>query len=104
MLILTRKTGKAVRIGDSIEIYILEVKGDLVRLGIQAPRDVAIVRHEMVDLVRNQNREAAEEVEVDILDGFSDLTLRSPKMGAPKSSINGARATSGSGVANLKHG
>ena len=103
MLILTRKPGKAVRIGDSIEVYILEVKGDLVRLGIQAPRDVAIVRHEMIDQVRDQNREAAE-VDVDILEGFSHLTLRGPILSVPQSSRSGPRATNGSGVANLKHG
>ena len=79
MLILTRKPGNAVRIGDSIEVYILEVRGDLVRLGIQAPRDVKILRHEMIDQVKDENREAAES-DVDLLEGFSALTLRTANL------------------------
>ena len=47
MLILTRKTGQGFTIGDNIEITITEVSGDKVRVGINAPREVKILRSEL---------------------------------------------------------
>lgn len=44
MLVLTRRPGEAVRIGDDIEVAVVEVRGEQVRLAVQAPRDVAIER------------------------------------------------------------
>ncbi len=56
MLILTRKTGQGVRIGDDIEITITEVSGDKVRVGIQAPRDVKVLRSELTETVQQNLR------------------------------------------------
>jgi carbon storage regulator len=50
MLVLTRKQGQAIFIGEDIEVVVLEVRGDQVRLGIRAPRDVSVVRREIRDL------------------------------------------------------
>lgn len=47
MLILTRKSGETIRIGDSIAVTVLEIKGNQIRLGIAAPRDVAVDREEV---------------------------------------------------------
>lgn len=47
MLILTRKAGEAIRIGEEVTITILEVKGTQIRLGIAAPRDVTVDREEV---------------------------------------------------------
>ena len=47
MLILTRKTGQGFTVGDDIEITITEVSGDKVRVGINAPREVKILRSEL---------------------------------------------------------
>jgi len=47
MLILTRKSGETIRIGDSVAVTVLEVKGNQIRLGIAAPRDVAVDREEV---------------------------------------------------------
>lgn len=47
MLILTRKTGETIRIGDSVAITVLEVKGHQIRLGIDAPRHIAVDREEV---------------------------------------------------------
>ena len=44
MLVLTTKTGQGIKIGDNIEITVIEAKGNQVRLGITAPRDVAVTR------------------------------------------------------------
>lgn len=47
MLVLTRKTGEIIKIGDKIEVQVLEVNGGQVRLGIRAPQDVEILRSEV---------------------------------------------------------
>ena len=47
MLVLTRKTNQSIMIGDEIEVSILSVAGDKVRIGIDAPRDIAVFRKEV---------------------------------------------------------
>ena len=49
MLILTRKKGEAIAIGDNIQIQVLNVKGGQVRIGIEAPREVRVNREERVE-------------------------------------------------------
>ncbi len=48
MLVLTRKTNQSIMIGDEIEVSILSVSGDKVRIGIDAPRDVSVFRKEVI--------------------------------------------------------
>ena len=68
MLILTRKKNETLRIGDDILVTIIDVQGDQVRLGITAPRDVAILRQELYEAVRDSNNQAALTVQnVDVL-------------------------------------
>ena len=55
MLILTRKIGEAVKIGDDIEVSIIGVKGNQVRLGIKAPDDVAVHREEIYDRIKQDS-------------------------------------------------
>jgi len=50
MLILTRKKGEAIAIGDNIQVQVLNVKGGQVRIGIDAPREVRVNREECLDL------------------------------------------------------
>ena len=52
MLILSRKKGESIKIGDDIEIFVSEIKGDKVRLGISAPGDMKICRTDKVDLLK----------------------------------------------------
>ncbi|MGI9570100.1 MAG: carbon storage regulator CsrA [Desulfobulbia bacterium] len=56
MLILTRKIGEAVKIGDDIEVSIIGVKGNQVRLGINAPNDVAVHREEIYERIKQDNQ------------------------------------------------
>jgi carbon storage regulator len=59
MLVLSRKKGQSVIIQDDIEITILETEGDTVKLGITAPRQVPILRKELLVSVQETNRESA---------------------------------------------
>ena len=59
MLVLTRKVGEAIAIGDQITIKVVEVKGSQVRIGIEAPADFRIYREEIYLKVKEQNRLAA---------------------------------------------
>jgi len=58
MLVISRKTGETFLIGENIEITVLEVAGDKVRLGISAPREIRIIRKELEE-TECLNREAA---------------------------------------------
>lgn len=58
MLVLSRKINEKIRIGDDIEIMVVAVAGDQVRIGIEAPREVKILRSEVYEEVQNQNTEA----------------------------------------------
>ena len=58
MLVLSRKPGEAIRIGDDIEISVIEVRGDTVRIGINAPRNVPVFRMELLAEVAKTNLES----------------------------------------------
>lgn len=58
MLVLSRKAGETIWIGEDVEIYISEVKGDQVKIGIRAPRSVEVVRGELRQDVSTSNTEA----------------------------------------------
>jgi carbon storage regulator len=72
MLVLTRKTDQSIMIGSDIEITILEVRGEQVRVGIRAPKNVSIHRKEVFDQIREANVTATE-AEADSLPALDDL-------------------------------
>ena len=59
MLVLTRKVKEAIRIGEDMEISILSIEGDQVKIGITAPKAVEIHRSEVYDAIQRENSEAA---------------------------------------------
>ena len=59
MLVLSRKKGQSIMIGNEIEISIVDVQGEQVRLGISAPREVSIHRKEVFEEIIAENRQAA---------------------------------------------
>lgn len=71
MLVLTRKIGEGIVIGDDVSITIVEMKGGNVRIGIDAPRDRKIYRREVYDRIVQENRDAANWNMTD-LDSLSD--------------------------------
>jgi len=60
MLIITRKPGEKVMVGDDIVIHLMEIVGGSVRLGIEAPRSIPVYREEIYTAVRDENRAAAQ--------------------------------------------
>jgi carbon storage regulator len=59
MLVLTRKVNQSIVIGTDIEVVVLEVRGEQVRLGIKAPRSVAVHRQEVYEQIKDENQAAA---------------------------------------------
>jgi len=58
MLVLSRKTGEALVLGEGVEIKVVEIKGDRVKLAISAPREVGVWRKEIYETIVATNREA----------------------------------------------
>lgn len=72
MLVLSRKPGQSVVIGESIRVTVLEVRGEQVRLGIEAPRELPVNREEIHALICAENAAAARAV-ADAPDGLEEL-------------------------------
>ncbi|MDR2558524.1 MAG: carbon storage regulator CsrA [Oscillospiraceae bacterium] len=69
MLVITRKTDESILIADNIEVTILEISKDRVKLGVSAPRDITIIRYELVT-AQNENRESAQIISKDALNAL----------------------------------
>jgi carbon storage regulator len=65
MLILTRKEGESLRLGDDITVTVVSVKGGHVRLGISAPRDLAVHREEIYQKISDESEPAPGDVPSD---------------------------------------
>ncbi len=72
MLALTRKTGDAIMINNNIEITVLEVRGDQVKIGISAPKEVSIYRKEVYLEIQKEN-EAAQQISMDDVEALKNL-------------------------------
>ena len=59
MLVLTRKVNQSIMIGEGVEVVVLDVRGEQVRLGIKAPGDVKVHRKEIFDAIKTSNEDAA---------------------------------------------
>jgi len=60
MLVLSRQRDETIIIGDDIEITVVDIRGDKVRLGVNAPKHISVHRKEVYDAIRRENREAAQ--------------------------------------------
>jgi len=70
MLVLSRKLKQAIQIADDIEIIILAIEGDQVKIGIEAPKHIEIHRKEVFLAIQEENSAAAKMISVDALRGF----------------------------------
>ncbi|MGG3854268.1 carbon storage regulator CsrA [Caldifermentibacillus hisashii] len=59
MLILARKKGEAIQIGNGIEIKVISIQGDQVKIGIEAPKTVEVYRKEIYEQIQEENKQAA---------------------------------------------
>ena len=66
MLVLTRKLGESIVIGNHVRVTVLEMQGKQIRLGIEAPSEVSIHRGEVYERIEQENRRAAETAHVDL--------------------------------------
>lgn len=75
MLVLARRVNDSIVIGDNVEIVVVEIKGDQVKLGIKAPKEVKVFRGEIYAEIQKENRAASESTLPPDLDQF----LKKPK-------------------------
>ncbi|MDZ7271393.1 MAG: carbon storage regulator CsrA [candidate division KSB1 bacterium] len=73
MLILTRRVGESITIGDEIRVKLLGISGRQVKIGIEAPRGVVVHREEVYERIVEQNRLAAQSLRSEGLKGAADL-------------------------------
>jgi flagellar assembly factor FliW len=95
MLILTRKIGESILVGDNIRLVVLEIRGRQIRLGIEAPADIVVLREEIAQRLSDENRRAASFNYAEVQQAVNALTLevachpawRSPRPESPTITI-----------------
>src|SRR3954453_22094120 len=80
MLVLSRQRDETIMIGDDIEVTVVDIRGDKVRLGINAPKSISVHRKEVYDAIRRENREAAQ-VKPEDLSGLGKGPPKTPAIG-----------------------
>ncbi|NMC61927.1 MAG: carbon storage regulator CsrA [SAR324 cluster bacterium] len=91
MLILTRKRGESIYIGGRIKVTVVEIKGNQVRVGIDAPQEERVYREEIYLQILEENRQAAEAVssEAQDINSLSDMWEKKGGAGTPTSNLSG---------------
>jgi carbon storage regulator len=84
MLVLSRQRDETIMIGDDIEITIVDIRGDKVRIGIAAPSHVAVHRKEIYDAIKAENRQASSLAKDDVTS-----LRRGARTGARREDVNG---------------
>jgi len=88
MLVLSRQRDETIMIGDDIEVTVVDIRGDKVRLGITAPREVSVHRKEVYDAIRRENRAAAQ-VKPEDLSGLGKMDTKTQNKSEGKSPAEG---------------
>jgi carbon storage regulator len=79
MLVLTRKATQSIMIGDDVELWLLSIMGEKVRLGIQAPREIPVFRKEIYLEIQQQNLAAGASARTDVDDALTRLSARNSR-------------------------
>jgi carbon storage regulator len=79
MLVLSRQRDETIMIGDDIEITIVDIRGDKVRLGITAPSQIAVHRKEVYDAIKAENQRAAQAADSDLSEFNKGVSPGPPK-------------------------
>jgi carbon storage regulator len=74
MLVLTRKSNQSIMIGDEIEVSVLSIMGEEVRIGIQAPRDIPVFRKEVYLEIQSENVAAGTSAKTEVNDALKRLS------------------------------
>ena len=77
MLVLKRKVGEVIKIGNDIEVHVLAVEGDVIKLGFEAPKQVQILRSEVYDAIRAENIQSSITTSMDAKEMMKQLKLGS---------------------------
>ena len=83
MLVLSRQRDETIMIGDDIEVTIVDIRGDKVRLGINAPKEISVHRKEVYDAIRRENRAAAQVKPEDVA-GINKVQPPNPQNKSPE--------------------
>ncbi|MDP9172278.1 MAG: carbon storage regulator CsrA [Planctomycetota bacterium] len=78
MLVLSRQRDETIMIGDDIEVTVVDIRGDKVRLGINAPKEISVHRKEVYDAIRRENKAAAQ-VKPEDLSGLGKIGSQNPQ-------------------------
>jgi carbon storage regulator len=97
MLVLSRQRDETIMIGDEIEITVVDIRGDKVRLGITAPTRIAVHRKEVYEAIRRENEQAAE-FNSRINNGDLDVIRRTISPGPTRNKVRAAVAPRTSGL------
>jgi carbon storage regulator len=84
MLVLSRRVGESIVVGDDVTVTVLEVRGDVVRIGIDAPRSVRVHRAELLREIESTNREAALPSDQDVSSLAEQIAQRNAEDGTPE--------------------
>jgi carbon storage regulator len=94
MLILTRKAGESLYIGDQVKVTIMELKGNQVRVGIDAPSTMKIYREEIYRQILEENQQAAQGMGTELPEGLGDFGHRDRAVVAGVRSLKNSRTVS----------
>ena len=83
MLVLSRRKDESIRIGDDIEITVVEVRGEVVKIGISAPKHISVYRQEVYDAIQKENIAAAKSSKEDLSEVAKALLKRRQAMKKP---------------------
>jgi carbon storage regulator len=98
MLVLSRQRDETIMIGDDIEVTVVDIRGDKVRLGINAPKEISVHRKEVYDAIRRENRSAAQVKPEDLPGGMGKIgPQKTPQAQRPPQSNGAAGGRGGHG-------
>jgi carbon storage regulator len=79
MLVLTRRLGESINIGDNIKITVVDIDGKQVKIGIEAPKDITIFREEVYERIKKENLRAAASATSEQLKKAAQIFKKEPK-------------------------
>lgn len=79
MLVLSRKEGEAIRIGDDVEIIVTEISSNRVKIGIRSPKNIPVYREELYQRIKEENRQAALITNSDLIEALPFFVMSEAK-------------------------